>query len=977
MIGYLNLTSTAEFKNCIPHEKITLEMLLVWKSVAKFHQQYAEGRRRNGFGLRDDDDDEDEAEEVSNANETISQREVLPELSVFCDFMSKFIEDFKFGNENEIKLQKNYFSQCIVLLMEITQMNDLGDEVGKKRLQDLLRKMLTDFDLSEYAIEEISHVIEQIIPGVDARLEFFNNVVNEMVKIGIPSEYSRQTVIEELINRSDIDRKIKANKIKFRMMDLKEQEGTFVERKQYGECQKVNEELSLLETELVQLLLPVAEAHSVESVQSLMQLANHSSIAKKLTSAEIIKNLKICYYAITSKGVKTITHELLAIHNEFVRFYLESPDIWTRIWSLKTATACSLLYESIAQEVYNNLKSQIFRNAHVFIWECSIECIVDLLLRYSIEKLDAFTREGANASIASRSRRGGARTLYTDADGEEDDEMNEFEMIRNLDIMQMLMHVLEQSIDQRIFKIVIIGICKLILHGVYCTRDIISKFLLMYFNPATDAQITQILGIFLENVVMRKKQEYLHDALVPTIVTLLEAPHDSPLREVKLETVLKYIIGATRPVFCSNGLNLHNTLGMKFLEFMRENLESKDILKVFSKELLLLEVSDDPLLKKDMIKQVEIVLKESSAELRTKKFLGDFRDMLNGTYKVPLKFCSTAQTTALTIGEEEEEGLENIEEENDEEPAAPRESIQSLNQSNNPPETPSSVSITPSTKNLLDISHADTPPENLTIQNETMSEEIEIPGSPQHVEMPATQIIHVELPATQDPVDVTLVSGSESDDDDVMEVTIESIPSAPVTPVTVKSKKQPIKHVEHPATPDLSLHKKAVNAKRILEISRSAPVTPSVASPMRKARKLPSPKTPTTSQSSPRVISSTPKAQPRAPMTPRSEGRMTRKQAKDDLAQNNTMTRSASKNLNVMPTSSSESEKSSKDVEKKVVAQKGSKLPVKKVPAATAKVPAPTTSRPMRSQRLLSQAANATKPGADTKTKADSRPRWK
>jgi Nuclear condensing complex subunits, C-term domain len=153
-----------------------------------------------------------------------------------------------------------------------------------------------------------------------------------------------------------------------------------------------------------------------------------------------------------------------------------------------------------------------------------------------------------------------------------------------------------------------------------------------------------------------KKQESLHDALIPTLVTLFEAPADSPLREVKQETVLKYVIGATRPVFCSNGLNLHNTLGLKLLELMNENLESKEIHKVFAKELLLLEIGDDPLLKKDMVAKVDALLGGITVDLRTKKNITDFRDMLKGCYKAPLKFSSTGVTTTTGIeGESEDE----------------------------------------------------------------------------------------------------------------------------------------------------------------------------------------------------------------------------------------------------------------------------------------------------------------------------------
>ncbi|KAG5679101.1 hypothetical protein PVAND_008694 [Polypedilum vanderplanki] len=665
LISYLNATESKEYKNCLQLEKSTLEMLIVWKMITKCHQDYLNDKTRNSDDIKDDIGSDGE-EESSLIDQNVLDVEILPELSVFCNYMENFVNNFNFGIDLDEKYQKIYFSQCLILLLQIVQLNDMSDEIGKAQLQKLLKTILLMYDISEFAIEEISHVIEKIIPVVEQRLSFFNQIVTEIIKPGVPSEYSRQAIIDDLIDRSDIDRKVQAKAIKLHMMDLKEQETQFVKQKQYAECQKISEEYQKLNEELVELLKPVAELHSSDSTQSLLDNLSSVVISKKITSSDIIKNLRICYYAVMTKGVKTITHDILQIYNEFVRFHLESTDLTTRIWSLKTSTAYSLLYESVAKEIYLVIKSQVFKSIHVLLWECSVECIFDLLLHYGIEKMENVDDNNNNAnnmiltsnSQINRSKRSG-RTLYTNI--EDDDEQDEINIIKTLDVMQMLQHLLDQSDDLRITKVLICGFCKMILHGVYYTRELMSKFLLMYFNPAMPAEINQLLGVFLENIFKRKKQEYLHDALTPTIFTLVGAPYDSPLLDVKLEIVLKYIVNATRPIYCSNGLNLHNTLGMEFLNVMKENPDNREILKTFAKELSELELSEDPILKRDMTKQVETILRESSADFRTRKYLTDFCKILNGTYCAPLTFSSTAKTPRI-IDEEEDDQLESVEE---------------------------------------------------------------------------------------------------------------------------------------------------------------------------------------------------------------------------------------------------------------------------------------------------------------------------
>ncbi|KAL7051709.1 hypothetical protein ACKWTF_004579 [Chironomus riparius] len=1020
IVSYLDFPENNEYKNCINVEKTNLEQLIVWKMAIKSYQDYIDGKRSENIGAPNDVADEDDEEEEV-VNKTVSNIDIIPELSVFCDYVDRFINDYKFGTDNEVKLQRMYFNQCIVTLLEIVQLYDLGDEVGKNSLLELLKSLMSNFDLSEFSVQEIAKLAEKIIPSVEQRLTYFNKIIFEMVKPGSPSEYSRQTIIDELINKSDIDRKVKANDIKLKMMDLKEQESMLVQRKQYAECQRVSEQYHKLNEELIDLLRPIAEQHSVESTQSLLEnLTVHANI-KKITPQEIIKNLKICYYSITSKGVKSMNHDVLQIYNEFVRYYLESTDLSTRIWALKTATAYSLLYESIAKEIYIILKSQVFKSVHVLLWECSIECIFDLLLRYSVEKMDGFDNNDASLSMTQNRSKKGGRTLYTDIDPDDEDAVDEMYIIKTLDIMQMLTHLMEQSVDKKILKITIHGMCKMILHGIYSTRELLSKFLLMYFNPATDSEISQLLGIFLENLIKRKKQELLHDALVPTILTLFEAPYDSPLREVKLETVLKYIVGATRPIFCSNGLNLHNTLSMKFVELMKDNPDSKEILKVFSKELLELEIGEDPLLKKDLFKQVEQLLKDSSADVRTKKYLSDFCKILNGTYRPPLKFSSTARTQ---IDDEEDENPVDEEETvpNEEEEAQstvptiqelPEEEINDISGQD---VSMSDVKLKEFDVNVtkLDVNFEmnDLVPTTSTTStnndastsrlevNETLSESIEIPATQEHAEVNETNVEHEDIPATQ-AVDLTEIPTTE--DESAEEVSSdEIIPPSPATPLTVvkrpgigirgRKAKNSVdtlseENEEYPATP-ISTNKKSVINKRQLEISRSTPNTPSVSSPMRKnARKITvtpksAPNTPTTSQES--KIVSTPKTPstprrtqslmqttparlstlpPSKVSTPNTEGRMTRSLRKIEKAQNITVTRATAKTLNVKPTKQPENdtEAKKKPTTSKLPVKRGFPVPAKIVTAKTSTI----STRPVR---------QVTKP--ESKAAKDTRPRW-
>lgn len=107
--------------------------------------------------------------------------------------------------------------------------------------------------------------------------------------------------------------------------------------------------------------------------------------------------------------------------------------------------------------------------------------------------------------------------------------------------------------DIHLMSALIDGFGLLILHGVYVDEKLVSRLILLYFNPTTEAEVNQILSIFFETLIHHKKQECLESALIQTLTKVIEASSESPLHEVKIDTILKFIISSTMPMFCNSG----------------------------------------------------------------------------------------------------------------------------------------------------------------------------------------------------------------------------------------------------------------------------------------------------------------------------------------------------------------------------------------------------------------------------------------
>lgn len=119
--------------------------------------------------------------------------------------------------------------------------------------------------------------------------------------------------------------------------------------------------------------------------------------------------------------------------------------------------------------------------------------------------------------------------------------------------MRLLSDIYKDCKQPEICASIIEGYCRLVLSGNDVSTDITSRLILIFFNPATDTQIQQILGVFFESLIKRRQQECLQPALLPALWAVIEAPVDSPLLEVNPETILMLVIKSTLPAACSPG----------------------------------------------------------------------------------------------------------------------------------------------------------------------------------------------------------------------------------------------------------------------------------------------------------------------------------------------------------------------------------------------------------------------------------------
>ncbi|XP_052860170.1 condensin complex subunit 3 [Anopheles cruzii] len=624
----------------VPLGDLTMERVICWHAMLDYLHQH----------------DSDELEDY------------MMELSKYCEFIKEFIENTgeagfmkSSGTVNQStvasptarsamdKLQQLYFQHILHMLLEIVTIYDYADEFGRDSLKLVLSDVLCNETLHEMNVRLIMQTFEKLLPDGETRFKFFVDLVNSVLEPSrVDFSNSSRSLVDTYFERNpdQTSLKLKISALRLEIMDLKEQETMLVQQKDYAGAQRVSERLNACNEEYANLVKPLVQEMS-QTLSSSNTSAGIDSVVfresmlkpRRMTQETINKCLQVCFYLVNSASVRTLTPVVCDLYKSFISRHVQSPELHTRNWALRTSTAFSMLYDGLSKDTFQLLYQQFLHTASTRLWKTAIECVFELLDRYGFEHFDLEDDSSKDDSRASKS----SRQLFNRHSGAQLDESGS--SCNSNEFYKMSIHFMDTCDESAICKTIIEGFCRLVLHFRCNSPDIVSKLLLRYFNPTTEPETQQILGIFFEALANRKRQDLLQKALLGTLFTILEAPNTSPLAEVRPETVVKFVINLTQPVFCNPGVHPHNTIAVTFLRVMQDNLALKDLLKLMSGAVLGLDISEDPALRTDLATAANEILQEPGLDPKIVKSLTTFRERMRGTMAEPLSFSSSRVPT--------------------------------------------------------------------------------------------------------------------------------------------------------------------------------------------------------------------------------------------------------------------------------------------------------------------------------------------
>ena len=540
----------------IPFDKLTAETAMYWRVLAEYL-----------------------AEQTSAPGAEEYLEMILPELSPFCQYVRKYILDLEKDDED------GNWEFVAKELIRMTLIYDLGDEVGRQNLSKLIKDLLTSSKTPVTFVSSLVEVFNKVEKNPQSRVDQVAEIISDLKDPldaddntgGSPDVFhsAPDTPVVTTADTRDNDdlvrsKQLQIAKLRVNMNMLKDQLDEAVNNQNFLSAQEIKSKMDQLEEEQIVLenqlaaakaagMAPTAKTVSPANNPAAGQLDPSDNVPDVDNPAVTLKCLRLLVATLQDPSITKLNSTLLTLLEEFVTISVQSEIAAIRKEAILALSCCCLRsIESARQHMLLLLQA-----AHIDVHEvriAAITTVVDLLMKHGLasfitaEESDRnLDMSGGDSSSVSPSKCG---------DGSIDNAMesdlatrgatltqNELNAQGGNSVVAILTKILDEP-DMELRTEVAEGLCKLLMIGAISSPKLLSRLLLIWYNPMTesDSKLRHILGTFFPLYCSMTKfhQRSMEDAFVPTMKILFDAPVTSPLAEIDIEDVGMFFVHLTR-----------------------------------------------------------------------------------------------------------------------------------------------------------------------------------------------------------------------------------------------------------------------------------------------------------------------------------------------------------------------------------------------------------------------------------------------
>ncbi|CAK1541635.1 unnamed protein product [Leptosia nina] len=467
------------------------------------------------------------AEHLQKINDDETLEMVVPDLVVLIGYIRAILESpCPSATEDQVGFStRQYVLHELVYMLKVY---DATDPTGRTALQTLIEDALTgDYGpLYREVIRALVSALELVISDVTLRLEVVFSVISALRD---PPEVESPPP-PPLIDNDEV--KLKRAKLRVSLNVAIEAQDEAVREQNYALAAECKAKVANIQQELQDLNVKTTLPPTIATIKE-----------KRSDPDTLNKCLTIINSALDTHQLKTITPVLKTMFEEFEEEMFTDPEI--RDNALETVA----LYGMLDREYVTQHKAFFFCNLVDLTDELRVatvlRCIVDLLCVHGAK---AFENEKIQKECTVKKKRNTQDTLNDVEDGTLSESAISLTPTHSTTI-ELLLKLMENPWPS--YRLIIVeGICRLLYLGHLESPAIISRLILLWFNPATveEDMLRQIIGVFFQvfPIDVDGAQEQIQKATLPTLRALANAPSSSPIAEVDQEAVVRFIVSLTR-----------------------------------------------------------------------------------------------------------------------------------------------------------------------------------------------------------------------------------------------------------------------------------------------------------------------------------------------------------------------------------------------------------------------------------------------
>ncbi|KAI8442196.1 hypothetical protein MSG28_005789 [Choristoneura fumiferana] len=493
----------------IPAEKLNKETAWYWRHLAEHLQRI----------------DDDETLET-----------VLPDLVVLTGYIRAIVES-PCPSESEEPVAFSTRQYVLHELGCMLRVYDATDPAGRGALQTLISDVLTgDYGhLSADVIRSLVSALELVFPELSPRMEVVCGVISALRD---PPEPEAPPPPPPPVQVDCAQIKMQRARLRVSLNVAIEAQEEAVREENYALAAECKAKVADIQKQLEELGAQATPQPPPPPVPTIRE--------KQSDPETLTKCLTILNCALDTPQLTAVTPMLQTIFNDLEVEIFQNPDVLEA--ALETVALFGMLDKNFAKDNKSFFFANLIDTSNEQVVSTVLRCIVDLMCVHGAR---VFEDESTELRDDSKNESRSKRKSYIDAI-DEDGTISESALSMSPThgtVIEMLLKIMDSPCAS--YRLIIVeGLCRLLHLGQIESSAILSRLMLLWFNPATvdEDMLRQTIGVFFQTFPTNVEgaQEQIQKATLPTLRALANAPTSSPLAEIDQEAVVRFIVSLTR-----------------------------------------------------------------------------------------------------------------------------------------------------------------------------------------------------------------------------------------------------------------------------------------------------------------------------------------------------------------------------------------------------------------------------------------------